>query len=301
VITNEPLLQSRPDESQGLPELTPTEIDTASPTQSPWLKWADVVIAGGVWFLSVLCLLFVPLILVIPYLIYRMLTGGQVSAEMATDSTALFLSILGVIPAHAVTFLIVWLAVTKFRKLPFWKTIRFEWPESWGTTKGFVISALIAVVLLAIGLLVTKIFGGNKTQLDLLIESSTQARIATAVIAFATAPLIEELIYRGVLYSAIERVMGIPLAVAIVSFLFASVHFVQYYNNLAVVGVITLLSISLTCVRALTGKLLPSFIIHLVFNGIQSVVLLLQPLDAASKTPTTPGVHSLISLLHRLI
>jgi hypothetical protein len=51
------------------------------------------------------------------------------------------------------------------------------------------------------------------------------------------------------------------------------VHVFQYRNNLAVIVVITLLSITLTVTRAITGKVLPAFIIHLVFNGIQSVLI----------------------------
>jgi membrane protease YdiL (CAAX protease family) len=58
-----------------------------------------------------------------------------------------------------------------------------------------------------------------------------------------------------------------------VSLLFAGVHVFQYRNNLAVISVITLLSITLTVSRAVTGKLLPAFIIHLVFNGIQSALI----------------------------
>jgi membrane protease YdiL (CAAX protease family) len=113
--------------------------------------------------------------------------------------------------------------------------------------------------------------------MDLLIESSLQARIVTAFLAAATGPFVEELVYRGVLYPALQRTIGIVWAVAVVSILFAGVHVFQYYNNLAVIAVISVLSVTLTMVRAKTGKLLPSFMIHLVFNGIQSVILVLQP------------------------
>jgi membrane protease YdiL (CAAX protease family) len=67
--------------------------------------------------------------------------------------------------------------------------------------------------------------------------------------------------------------MGI--AIAVVSLLFAGVHVFLYRNNIAVITVITLLSITLTVTRALTGKVLPAFIMHLVFNGIQSVLIVL--------------------------
>jgi membrane protease YdiL (CAAX protease family) len=65
--------------------------------------------------------------------------------------------------------------------------------------------------------------------------------------------------------------------VIIVSFLFALVHVSQYHNNLGVIAVISILSVVLTLSRALTGKILPSFTIHTIFNGIQSLYLVFQP------------------------
>ena len=142
-------------------------------------------------------------------------------------------------------------------------------------TTGLMLSVLLALVLFALASLITTFWGGGKTDLDLLIESSLPARFVLAFAAVATAPLVEELIYRGVLYTALERAGGKVIAIFAVSFLFAGVHVVQYWNNVAVILVITLLSFTLTAARAVTGKLLPAFIIHLVFNGIQSVLIVL--------------------------
>src|SRR5213075_2538137 len=166
----------------------------------------------------------------------------------------------------------------------FWKTVGFEWPGRVRPFVGSLLSLLIAIVLLLLAWVVTNFWGGEKTQLDLLIESSLAARFATAFVAVATAPFVEELIYRGVLYPAIEKAAGMVLAVVIISLLFAGVHVLQYKNNLAVIAAITLLSFTLTLTRALTGKLLPSFVIHLVFNGIQAVVLVLGPFLDKSAT-----------------
>jgi membrane protease YdiL (CAAX protease family) len=40
---------------------------------------------------------------------------------------------------------------------------------------------------------------------------------------------------------------------------------------------ICLLSLALTLIRARTGNLLPCIVLHTVFNGIQSLLLILQP------------------------
>jgi membrane protease YdiL (CAAX protease family) len=93
--------------------------------------------------------------------------------------------------------------------------------------------------------------------------------------ATATAPLVEEVLYRGVIYRAVEKAGGTAVAVPVVSLLFAGVHVWQYRNNIAVIIVITVLSIVLTVSRALTARVLPAFLIHLVFNGIQSFFVVL--------------------------
>lgn len=268
------------------------------PDNPPWAlpTWAGVMKAIGTWIGSVACLLFVPLILVLPYFIYRLTSGGQLNDLMA-DKTFLFLSILGVIPAHILTFAVAYLIVTGGRKYPFLKTLGLEWPQirnSWGE---IALCVFIAGLLLGIGALITGFFGGEKTDLDLLIESSYPARLATVFLAVATGPFIEEVIYRGILYPALARPLGAVWGVVLVSILFAGVHYWQYRNNLAVVAVIMLLSVSLTIVRALTHRLLPSFVIHLVFNGIQSILILLQPYfskaEPITPPPTVPGLDLL--------
>lgn len=232
----------------------------------------------GLWVISVVLLAVIPLLVALPYMIYRVMEIGQAALlpdAIKSDKMLIFLSVVGIIPTHLLTLYLAWLVITEGGIKPFWKTIRWEWPEKMSPTYATLLSVVLATVLYGLAWGVTSLYGGEKTELDLLIESSIYTRIATAVIAFATAPLVEEVIYRGVIYSAIEKAGGTALAITIVSLLFAAVHVYQYRNNLAVITVITLLSITLTVARAVTGKLLPSFIIHLVFNGVQSILIIL--------------------------
>ena len=283
MITNEPSTHQTPlpTEPAGFPEQRPPE-----PLQPTWRPEADswsvrvlhLLIGFLTWFGSVLLLVFVPAIIAVPYLVYRWKTGGLPSGEaLLTDKTLVLISILGIVPTHLLTLGLVWLIVTQGGKQPFWKTIGFAWPETVGPVVGTLACIGTAVLLLVIGFGVTHFWGGGKTQLDLLVESSLAARFATAFVAVFTAPLVEELVYRGVLYSAVERALGKIVAVGVVSLLFAGVHVFQYSNNIAVITVITLLSVTLTLVRAYSGRVLPAFVIHFVFNGIQSLLIVLAP------------------------
>lgn len=238
-----------------------------------------------IWASSVGLLIFVPVLFALPYMIYMIVAAGGFSPEaVASNKMLLFFSVLGILPTHVLTLVIVWMVISEGGRYPFWKTIGFEWPRQTSPLVTTLLSTLLALVLLALAWLVTELYGGGKTQLDVLIESSLPARFATAFMAVATAPLIEEVVYRGVLYPAIERAAGMAVAIMVVSLLFAGVHVFQYYNNIAVITIITLLSITLTVARAVTGKVLPAFIIHLAFNGIQSLVLVVAPFVEKTST-----------------
>ena len=282
--------------------LPPPPVTVQSP--QPWL---EVVKAFLVWAGSFVLLLFTPVVLAIPYFIYSWTKHGLPRPEaIVNDKTLILLSILGTIMAHVLTLILIWFYVTGGGKRPFGKSAGFQWPNNITPGIGTLLCCLLAIVLLGIGWAVTQVLGGEKTQLDLIVESSMAARFATALAAVATAPLVEELIYRGVLYSALERAAGLGVAVAVVSLLFAGIHVFQYSNNIGVILVITVLSFTLTAARAYTGSLFPPFIIHLVFNGIQSLVLVLTPfldksiLNKDEVTPTTPGFDIAVDLLEKI-
>jgi len=276
VFTEEPSQQITPlpEERAEPPELRPVAEIQSTATTAWWLAWIDVAKAVGVWVISVVLLAFVPVVVAVPYLIYRIAKAGAPSPEaLMSDKMLIFLSVAGILPTHLLTLVVVWLVVTNGGRRPFWKAIGFDWPEGSNPVMVTMLSVLVAILLFGLALGVTFLYGERKTDLDLLIESSNYTRIATAFVAFATAPLVEEMVYRGVVYSALEKAAGTAITIAIVSLLFAGVHVFQYRNNIAVIVVITMLSITLTVARAVTRRVLPSFIIHLVFNGIQSVLI----------------------------
>jgi membrane protease YdiL (CAAX protease family) len=257
-----------------------------NPDEPPW----GLVAGFATWFASVALLLLMSLIFVIPYIFPHLMGGNQEALRdlLLTDKTAILLQILSTIPAHLLTLGVVWAVVTHFGKLPFWPTL------GWSRSKhfGFWQSAGLALLMLGTGMLITKTLGGQETQLDKIISSSAAARYSTAFLATFTAPLVEEMVYRGVLYSALRRFLvrlntaagvagaarvGTISAVFGVLLLFTLVHVPQYWPNYGVIIVIFILSLTLTLVRAYTGRLLPCFIIHLVFNGASSLLIVLEP------------------------
>jgi uncharacterized protein len=241
-----------------------------------WLAWAEVAKAVILWVTSFLLLLSIPVITALPYAVYRIFSlGAEAAKTLPTDKMLVFFSIIGILPAHLLTLAVIWMVISEGGRKPFWKTIGWEWPEGLKPITTAAGCVVLALALFGLAQLVTYIYGERKTDIDLLIESSLYSRLAMAFMAAATAPLVEEVIYRGVLYRALEKAAGAAVAVPVVSLMFAGVHVWQYRNNIAVIIVITVLSIVLTLSRAVSGKMLPAFIIHLAFNGIQSILIVL--------------------------
>ena len=110
-----------------------------------------------------------------------------------------------------------------------------------------------------------------------LLRSSKYAVFLVAFMAVVTAPIVEEVIYRGLLYSALQRAVGTGLAVGFVTLLFSLVHLPQYYPSVSTMVLLTLLSLTLTLIRVFTGNLLPCIILHTIFNGLQSILLIAEP------------------------
>lgn len=223
-------------------------------------------------------LFLIPNLTVIPYLAYRYRGIAATKEILVADKTFMFLFVLGWLPSHLLTLALIWAVATRFGKGSIKEVFGWSWSPGFGLWR----SAALAISLFIVTLFLVGFFGGQKTDLDRILESSRAAAVALAIIAVATAPLVEELIYRGLLYSAFQRVIGQWGAVIVVASMFAGLHVVQYWPNAGAISSITLLSVVLTLIRARTGRLLPCFVVHLVFNGVQSIIILLEPYITAA-------------------
>lgn len=224
------------------------------------------------WLLSVGLLFFLPLVFAVPYVLYYY--QGVVTREIImADKTFIFVNVFLNIPVHILTFLMAWAVITQLGKFRFKEMVGWGWSPK----IGFWRSAGLAVLLFALALVLVVLFGGPETEIERILQSSRATAFMLAFLAVATAPLVEETVYRGMMFPAFKRSMGTGGAILLVSTLFAAGHVYQYWPNFGVISAIVLLSVALTVVRAVAGRLLPCFIIHLVFNGIQAIEIVLFP------------------------
>ena len=246
-----------------------------SPDNPPW----GIPVAMGVWMLSVIFILAVPVFFVVPYVVSRGLDYSdhdRLKEFLVTDQTAVILQLAPVILAHVLTLFVAWFVVTKGNTYSFRETLGWK-------MNGFRVWHAIALTIFFFGVVagLTGIFGKVENDFDRLIKSSRAAVYFIAFFATFTAPVVEEVVYRGLLFSSFKRRSGTVVAIVVSTLLFTLVHVPQYSVNqtpdYATVLTLLLLSLTLTLVRSGTGNLLPCIVLHTVFNGIQSAVLIAEP------------------------
>jgi uncharacterized protein len=242
-----------------------------TPNDPPWNSLVAIV----VWIASVLAIVLVPSLFLLPYVVSQksLVSPDQSLGEfLQKDPTAIILQISAIIPAHILTLALAWAIVTKLNKFSFKETLGWQ---SGGM--GWHHYALILIAFFAVAGVVGYYFPEQENDLTRMLKSSRAAVFLVAFMATFTAPIVEDVIYRGILYSAFRRTLGAGVAIVAVTLLFALVHVPQYYPSYSTISLLLLLSLILTLVRARTNNLWPCIVLHTVFNGFQSVLLILEP------------------------
>lgn len=252
-----------------------------TPDNPPWNSGT----ALGVWAASVILIIVLPMIFVFPYLLQQgvMVTDSkQLNDFLQKDTTAIILNVIAIIPAHILTLILSWLVITRYRKFSFRSTLGWNWGGfTWWNC------LLILGVFFVVAAIVSSYLPQPENDLMRILRSSRTAVYIVAFLATFTAPIVEEVIYRGILYSAFQRTFGVFTAILVVTALFALVHVPQYYPSYSTIFLICLLSLILTLIRVRTKNLLPCIVLHTVFNGLQSLILIFEPFltDYTNQSP----------------
>ena len=146
---------------------------------------------------------------------------------------------------------------------PVLQTLRLIPPRSMAVGRLIAAGAILATTLLFVTLFFPK---PSDSPLERLL-TTTPAIVLFVVFGIVFAPLMEEIIFRGFLFSVLSDLLGGKAALVITSVLFAALHWAQLEGNLPAVGVILLVGYVLTLARHVTDSVVPSVIIHTAYNA----------------------------------
>lgn len=105
-----------------------------------------------------------------------------------------------------------------------------------------------------------------------LMEENVALVFASSIIASVFGPVIEEIFFRGVMYNAVKRKLGIFWGIFITSILFSFLHTHAFTYFLVGFIPIAILGGVLAYLYEKTGSLIPSITLH-VLNNVGSVVM----------------------------
>jgi hypothetical protein len=95
------------------------------------------------------------------------------------------------------------------------------------------------------------------------------------LMAVLLAPVVEETIFRGYLYPLIARTFGITTGIAATGILFGLLHAPQLWGGWVQIGLLILVGIVFTYVRAVTRTVLGSYLLHVSYNSFISIAFLI--------------------------
>jgi membrane protease YdiL (CAAX protease family) len=102
-----------------------------------------------------------------------------------------------------------------------------------------------------------------------------QTALLFMAMAVFVAPLVEETLFRGYLYPLFARSFGVAPGIVITGVLFGLMHGAQLGWTWALVSVLIFVGIVFTVVRARTGSVVASYLMHLGYNSMISAFAIL--------------------------
>ena len=228
------------------------------PVENPvWSGW-DVLLIAGLTLVTMFVLQ--SAVIISAYFLTR---PHVPLSELVQRPILLMLSQLLIYLAVAACMIL--LVEGKYR-VPFWQSIRWNWPRS-----EWKLLALGAAMLFALDILQSFLPVPKDTPFEHLFDRPLDAYLLS-IIAVSLGPLMEELFFRGFLYPVLARRMGAVWGVLLTALPFGLIHLPQYGWAWGVGLVIFLVGVVCGAVRAATKSVGASVLVHVGYNGMQMLI-----------------------------
>jgi membrane protease YdiL (CAAX protease family) len=166
------------------------------------------------------------------------------------------------IAAYACWLIGVWL-LFRAKGMSAWSELRMQWPSS--GTLGYL--ALGPAIMLAVGLL-APLLRAKDIDVNALRQILADPVARPMLIAFGITigPLVEEMLFRGILLPVAARSIGIAGALALTSVPFALIHGPQYSWSWQHILLLVFVSVAFGVVRLRSGSTMASTLTHGAYN-----------------------------------
>jgi uncharacterized protein len=189
---------------------------------------------------------------------------------------------------YALIFLFLYVTLAVLRGLPFWRTLgwrKITLPNGARPRRPWLFFLAGCALSLVVAVVTAKMQPREDVPIEELLHYKNTAILFMAMAVFV-APLVEETVFRGYLYPLFAKYFGVATGVIVTGVLFGLMHGAQLGWTWGLVLVLIAVGVIFTFVRARTGSVFASFLLHLGYN---STIVLLSILvtEGFTKVPTT--------------
>jgi membrane protease YdiL (CAAX protease family) len=173
----------------------------------------------------------------------------------------------------ALLFLFLYMTLSVLPGRPFWSTLGWKKLKvgiSGTATSPWTYFFSGSALAVLVALVSSRFQTPEKMPIEELLKNRSSGLLLMGM-AVLIAPLVEETVFRGYLYPLFAKSFGIVPGVLVTGVLFGLLHGAQLAWTWSIVSMLILVGIVLTTVRARTGTVFASFLLHLGYNSVIAV------------------------------
>ena len=251
-----------PDPIEGTPPVLnsesyagPVEILTAPPPK-PFPAWSGWDVLAVFGFSLLIVFLFMTVAIVVTFFVH-----GNGGSPMSDIKAYIPVAIAAQAASYPVILLFIFFLVRSRANAPFGTSISWNWPRM--TAPLYVIGGF--ALAFAVDRLARFLPMPKSLPLDEYFTDATSAYLM-AGLGVVLAPLMEEILFRGLLYPVLRRWAGVVISVLLTALAFASIHLSQLGYAWGPALSIFIVGVVFTVVRERTHSLAASFLTHWGYN-----------------------------------
>jgi membrane protease YdiL (CAAX protease family) len=226
----------------------------------------------------------------VSFLVYYAAPLSHLSTKKDFEQFALSKPIFAVgsmVLLYALAMVFLYVSLSVFPDSPFWRTL--GWRKITRPGGGRPRSPLLFFLAgcglsLAVLIVTYKMQPPEDVPIEELFHYKNTAILFMAM-AVLVAPLVEETVFRGYLYPLFARTFGVASSVILTGILFGLMHGAQLGWTWGLVLVLVAVGVIFTLVRARTGSVYASFLLHLGYNSMIAALTILGPGGIEKTTP----------------
>ncbi|MFZ0736482.1 MAG: CPBP family intramembrane glutamic endopeptidase [Candidatus Acidiferrales bacterium] len=229
--------------------------------RAPW-GWADllafVLVTLGLYF-GVSVAMFVAFFA----------TGKSAAQVQNSPQSLAILAIISTLVVAAGQFGYLYVRTRLTSRQPFWQALGWRSFRSLGLRTRLM--ALICILggfafALLIGFVSDAIGQKHGIPMETFFQDRRSA-LMLMILGITLAPIVEETVFRGFMYPVAARTLGIPGGVVATGVLFGLLHAPQLWGAWAQIGLLVVVGIVFTYVRARSHTVLASYLLHISYNS----------------------------------